>query len=417
MRKKRLLGLLLLFVVTLSWAQGDYLVKTGVQKTATGTDEQIFVETNFPFYSMCNWQPGMKFMFVTEGKYSFIAVFANYETGRDVDNAKLQYRIFEFTGVEETEKETHVGKSYFTRFVFESEGEKFYHEIKNKRLNEICAENQRACINNLVYLGDVDKAKELLEGITMYTQVTAVRVDDASGRGYRDVTILPNQEVTIVGVGVGNREFPVKIVFEDQNGSSYYKEVAFSTTNSGLISSDFTGARLASYFSNAFLFEDKSMKTIEEVKKKYVGSPAYPKKTMEATKNGELVTLARYTPLTITNLLLLEGTRATLSLKSREGVVYEVNVDMKYDVFIKNDNYIDDLFGFANLRVQYPAITEENWGLISAGEVKVGMTKDECKLSLGSAVQVVASTISNSSTWYYHGKVLDFDGNTLVRIK
>lgn len=418
MKKVKLIGWLLFSLVSYSWAQSDYLVKTASQKVAVGTEEEVFVDTNFPLYQLCGWKPGMKFMFVGEVKQSFIAVFKSYETNRDISNARLQHRIFEYVGAEETGKETHVGVNYSTRFVFESDNEKFYHEFKGKRLDEICLNDLKAYINCLVFLGDVDVAKEKLVGTTLYSQVTSVRVDDPnSGIGYRNVTIKPNQQVKVTDVGVGSREYPVKIVFETEEGNSYYKELAFSATNSGMAKTSFTGERLFSYFPNAFSFEDRSAKRVEEVKAKYVGSPAYPRRNLEARKSGALTTLIRYTPLVITDLENKGGTRVLLSLAGRSGEVYVVDTDMKYDVFIKNDDFIDDIFGFTDLRADYPTITEENWALISAGEVRIGMTKDECRLALGSAVQIVTNLNSKYETWYYLGKTLDFDGSTLMRIK
>ena len=419
MRTFKLVCLLLFSFVGTCLAQDDYLVKTTPKSSAAATSEEQFVENNFPFYAICDWIPGSKFMFVGEEKYNFIPLLKSLENERDVENSKFQHKILEFLGNEEMVKETYTGKSYSTRFLFECDGEKYYHEFKNQRLDDICINNSRIAISNLVYLGDIDIAREQLMGKILYTKTTSVRMDDPNSRGgFRAASVPMNQEVTVMAIGVGDRQFPVKIVFEDKNGSSYYIELAFSKTNSGLLSSDFTGERLYKTFPNVFSFENKDLKTTEDIKNKYVNRAVYPKRTLTVTKDDIPTALLRYTPLTIIDLSVSPGTTISkVSLRDREGEVYEADIDLKYNVIIKNDNFIDDVFGFGDLRRQYPSITEDNWQLITNGEIKVGMSKDECRLSLGSPIQIVKNTNSRYETWYYQGHVLDFEGNTLLRIK
>ncbi len=43
----------------------------------------------------------------------------------------------------------------------------------------------------------------------------------------------------------------------------------------------------------------------------------------------------------------------------------------------------DRLFSFENPRLQYPAISDESWKLITEGKLVKGMTKEECRLSKG----------------------------------
>ena len=81
------------------------------------------------------------------------------------------------------------------------------------RLDEICEKAPRAGINGLVYLKDVDTAKELLIGKTVYIQSESARVDDANNySGYQNIAIPVNTEATITAIGVGSQAYPVKIV-------------------------------------------------------------------------------------------------------------------------------------------------------------------------------------------------------------
>lgn len=46
------------------------------------------------------------------------------------------------------------------------------------------------------------------------------------------------------------------------------------------------------------------------------------------------------------------------------------------------------MFSFTNPRLRYPSITDETWKIISEGKVREGMTRDECRLSLGTPASV-----------------------------
>lgn len=415
--KTTLTAFLLLIALTVN-AQGDYIVKTTTQSGSTiGSEEQLFTVNNFPYISLCDWKAGQKFMLILEEKYGFIPILKSATSNREVSNNQFQQKILEFQGVEEIGKD---GTVSATRFLFEVEGEKYYYEVKNQPLNAICLNNPRVIVHNLVYLADVDLARELLLNKTLYTKVKSARIDDGNtSSGYREVTIPLNLEVTVTAVGAGTRECPVKLVFQDKEGNSYYRNVMFSRTNSGLLEADVAGPNLEKYFPNAFSFTDKAVKTNEDIRTKYKGRAVYPKHTVEAIReSGGRQSLLRFTPLVVKDLIVNSGsTMATLKLADKNGDNFRVEVNLKYDVFIRNENYIDDMFGYGDLRKQYPTIDEETWSLLGNGEVRTGMTKDECFLALGSPIQIVAKPNSRYETWYYQGRTLEFDGIKLLRIK
>ena len=155
-------------------AQEGYFVKTQQQasaeqsKEAATTPEEDFINANFRYYSLCDWQPGMKFMVLPERKDLIIPTFKSKETGKNVSSGDLKYKIFEYLGVEETEQG-------FIHFLFDCENKTYYHEVKNTSLGDYCSK-PKAGINTLAFLGDVDIAKDLLVGETLYTPVLFVRV-------------------------------------------------------------------------------------------------------------------------------------------------------------------------------------------------------------------------------------------------
>lgn len=88
------------------------------------------------------------------------------------------------------------------------------------------------------------------------------------------------------------------------------------------------------------------------------------------------------------------GSLAILTLKDKNGISYEMKVDLKYDVITRNNNYIEDLFGFEDIHKKYPGITEKRWQIISRGDLEVGMSTDECRLSIGDPIEIVLKRIT-----------------------
>lgn len=355
----------------------------------------------------------MKFMFIPDSSDEFVPILCKYEDGKEVDNDLLKSKTLEYTGSEETVHETYIGKIYTSRFIFQCEAHKYYYEMKDVKLNDLCDQNPYASIPALVYLQDVNKAKELLIGKTLYTRTTIAKTDDANSySGYREVNIAKGEPVKITTIDVGNKSFPVKITFIDRKGVSYYIDVAMSRTNSGMEPADFQAEKRINYFPNAFSFTNPDVKTRESIQSKYIGQSVYPQKTIRV-KQTELL---RYTPLHIKDVQPEKaGTSATLLLTDIQGNTYQVTVDLKYDPILKNEDFIEDLFGFSDIRKKYPNISDSNWLMLAKGEVKPGMTTEECKLAIGEPIEIRVRTDSRFETWLYRGKILEFENGILLR--
>lgn len=427
MKALALLFVLLLTGATHIIAQNDYLVSTPTQKQTATNEEEKFIEDNFPLQQLCQWTPGLKFMFIPSTKDLYIPLFSSCENEKEVDSSKLKHKIFEFLGTEEKSKELSTGTNYSTRFIFESEGKKYYHEIKNQRLEEICQRNPRANIKGLVYLNDVDTAKKFLLGKNLYLQTASAQMDDANSySGFKDIAVPQNLKVTVTAIGVGSTAYPVKIVFQDAEAHSYYVEVAFSRTNSGLDIKDFQADKKIKYFSNAFTFNDKKANKMEALKNEYIGMAIYPKKTIavkgnvnfEGKETNTRLHLLRYTPLIIKDVNIESPkTLAILTLEDMNKRTYQVEVDLKYDFVIKNENFIEDIFAFGDVHQKYPQITAEKWKMIAQGEIQPGMNADECRLALGEPIQIEFRKDTRFETWFYNGKILEFESGILLRFK
>ena len=94
-----------------------------------------------------------------------------------------------------------------------------------------------------------------------------------------------------------------------------------------------------------------------------------------------------------------------------------METDLKYDVIVKNDNYIEDFFGFEDIHKKYPGITESRWQIISRGDLEAGMSTVECRLSIGDPIEIELKKDNRFETWFYNGKTLDFENGTLQRYK
>lgn len=408
-------------------AQNDYIVTTPSNQNIGISEEEQFIIKNFPMQPLCKWTPGMKFMFAPNPRDMFLPTLSKYDTEKGINNSELKHKILTFTGTEEKAQKISDDINYSTRFIFEYEGEKYYYEVKNMRLDEISIKAPRTGINGLAYLKDVDTAKELLIGKKIYILSETARVDDANNySGYRDVSIPLNMEATITAVGVGSQAYPVKIIFQDTQGKSYFLEVALSRTNSGMDISDFQGEKRMKYFANAISFSNKSLGTIENLKNKYIGLAVYPKEILVAKRVVSLedkqresrVHLPRYTVLKIKEIKLTPpNSLGIISLEDKNGAIFEVEADLKYDVITKNDNYIEDLFGFEDIKSKYPNITEKRWQIISRGDLELGMSTDECRLSIGDPIEIELRKDTRFEIWFYNGKTLEFENGTLRRYK
>lgn len=399
-----------------TYAQNGYIVTTTSQQAGTSVEspEKQFINDHFKYYNLCDWTPGMKFMVIPERKDIIIPPFKSAETDKDVDTGDLKYKIFEYLGAEVTDRG-------FVHFNFDCEGKQYYHELKNTTMEQYCLK-PKAGIPTLAYLGDVDIAKDLLEGQTLYLRTNKVRIDDPnSTSGYKDVPIGMNEEVTVTAIGVGTRAYPVKIVFQDKKRNTYYQPVAISKTNCGMVDSDFIMENKNKYFPNSFSFSDANTKKSENLMSKYGKKPVYLKAETECLDDAETpVKLPRYTQFIIKNMISQNGSPyVTLELEGIDGKTYKIKTTFTHtnvvNVILQADNYFTDIFGIGNLRAKYPNITEETWNMLSRGEVRKGMTTDECRLALGDPIRVHV-VMGGYETWFYDRKTLDFTNKKLDRI-
>ena len=255
-------------------AQDSYIVKTkSAKKSATEkkaetntsgeTEEEEatatdFISQNFKYQSLCNWKEGMKFMVIPE-KYDLVVnTFCDASTGKEVSSGKLMHKIMIYKNHTETPEG-------FARinFTCQDDGKAYYYQVPRGSFDDYCY--NKMGVPTLAYLGDVDIARSLLMGKTLYTRTTLFREDtDYHGDGYAEVKVPANEEVKVVAVGVGTRKFPVKIIVADKNGKEFYQNVAMSKTNSGMRDDEFIMDNKKFTFYGSFELADENIATSKE---------------------------------------------------------------------------------------------------------------------------------------------------------
>ena len=110
MKKRRLATLLVALLTTVVvFGQDSYIVKTnnknvirlqgdGLQRAMTDDAANNFVVSNFKFHSLCDWEPGMKFMVIPDKYDLVINTFVNNTTNKEETNVSLMHHIMEYRG-------------------------------------------------------------------------------------------------------------------------------------------------------------------------------------------------------------------------------------------------------------------------------------------------------------------------------
>lgn len=241
-------------------AQDDYFVTTEVAVAAGDsasaaladmTAEQRFLNENFAYRSLCDWTEGMRFMVMPGDKDTYLNVFADAETRREVPTGDLKRHIVIYKGYEITDRG-------WIHLNFEVMGtnQRIFHEVRNFNFNDYCQKITNGGVPSLAYLDEVDKAKELLVGKELYSAHEIFYKDDKSSqKGYREAPLPFDSKLTVTAVGVGTREYPVKIIVMDEHGQKYFQMCTMSHTNCGMNDNEFIAKNEQHLFDKAFHFK------------------------------------------------------------------------------------------------------------------------------------------------------------------
>jgi len=414
------------FILLVAYAQeNSYIVKTRgakhkaelqlaeaeEQKEETAAD---FIGQNFKFYSLCDWQDGMKFMVVPNEFDMVMKTFTDAETDKGVSSMKLRHKIMIYKG-----HETDIDGRDHINFLCQDDNRMYYYEIPSGSFDDYCF--GKLGVPTLAYLGDVDIAREKLIGKDVYTKTREYRIDtEVDGDGYKDVLVDKDMQVTVKAVGVGTRNFPVKIIVEDKEGNEFYQNVAISKTNSGMRDDEFVMDKAKNLFANSFELVEDVMNINSYNYRQFLGKvihTKFPAKMLNefSRKVQAIPRLTEYQIEAVTPHK--NDDKFTLKLKNTTVGSY-FYIDMLLDEHLAEDQteYFGYLFALGpGKKVE---TSEGSRAMIRAGHVGIGFSEDETMMAAGEPDKVVLGD-NGRYTWVFqrsNNKVLyvDFDGSGVV---
>ncbi len=158
---------------------------------------------------------------------------------------------------------------------------------------------------------------------------------------------------------------------------------------------------------------------VREARELLMGKQLWIKSPLWYDNNGNRINGFKYVAITITDV---EPASVAFPLKLRftnnEGKYAWVY--MNYGNSGTESRSFPALFSLTDIRNRYPTVQDDVWEMICRGRVKNGMTKLECKLSLGNP-QEVSSGHDYSQTldlWHYSdGTTLWFEDGLLTKFR
>ena len=421
--KRTLLATCLAFLLTTAYAQeNSYIVKTsgvleGTQLETLNKEEETdidFISQNFKFQSLCDWQEGMKFMVIPSEYDMVVKTFTDARTDKDVSSVKLRHKIMVYMGHEE-DKDGHER----INFRCQDDQRKYYYEIPSETFDDYCFNNLG--VPTLAYLGDVDIAREKLIGKDVYTKTNLYRVDtELDGDGYLDVMVDKNVVVKVKAVGVGTRDFPVKIIVEDKDGNEFYQNVAISKTNCSLNDDDFVDDNAKYLFANSFELVEDVLNINSSNFRQFLGKvihTKYPTKLLNEMSK-KMQSIPRLTEYQIEAMTAHKNDdKYTLKLKNTTLGTY-FYIDMLLDEHLAQDQSEYFVYIFALGPGKKIETSEGSRAMMRAGHVGIGFSEDEAMMAAGEPDRVINGE-NGLYTWVYqrsNNKLLyvDFDGSGRV---
>ena len=419
MKRVILLALSAMMLTTVSAQENSYIVKTrSAKKTAvqTTTAEGVaaapeeeetakdFISQNFKFYSLCDWEEGMKFMVMPEKYDLIVKTFCDAGTGKEVSSMSLRHKIMIYKGRNESAD----GHSRMN-FYCQDNNKMYYFEIPSGSFDDYCY--GKLGVPTLAYLGDVDIAKEKLMNKKMYTKGTIYRIDtEYDGDGYREIKIPKDKEVTVTAVGVGSRSFPVKIIVEDADGNEFYQTLALSKTNSGMRDDEFIMDSLKHTFYGSFELQDVIM-AVNKNYASYIGKVIHNQHATKMMTKGDgkdrSVTVPKMTSFRVDNAQAQLGSPLIMltltETESRRAYFKEISFLAPEETPDRNIT-MEDYFGYVFAMGEGIAreTTQAARAAIQQGRVIIGMSEDEVTLAMGEEPNQIVQGSNGKYDWIYY---------------
>ncbi len=394
----------------LVWTTNVKVVKEGESADTASLSTAVsrstmFFERYFPYLSMCNWQPGMRFMVIPEKRDMVVRTFADMKTRKLVGNMSLRYKTMVYDGVERND--------VHDRLLFHEEesGHAYFYDLPTRKFEEYCFTHKG--VPTLAYLGDVDSAAVHLMGKQLETVNTQYNVDvTTTSYGYDKIPVHKGTIVTVKGVGVGSHHYPVKLIVEDDQGNQFFQNVMISGTNSGVTEEELRGTDDEKHlFESSFRLLDEKKVLRSKKYSNYINKSVvtlYPT-TMMTEKRVE-TNIPRLTELKIVDISAIVGSDYFEVKFQKDSVMltkmltFERRTSLTEDV-IKGvrDDYFGTLFRIGTLNME--GIREANMQHIRERRVMAGFTEEEVLLALGEPDAHGRTSRGTAYTWIYKSMI------------
>lgn len=421
----------------LAGAQSSYIVTTDeeskteipdsvqqvIDDAGLGTPEERFLSANFPNLSLCRWYEGMRFMVIPGERDEYLRTFTDSLTGRDVSTGALKHKVLEYRGHETTAR----GYEHIN-FRCLDDQKAYYVELRNVAFSDYCEKVANGGVRALAYLGDVDKARELLIDKDMFLRGN-IFFRDNKGTPV-EVTLKEDTQVKIEKVGVGTRDFPVKIIFRYTDGQLYFQEVTMSRTNCTLLDEDFYREHAKHLFANSFAFNSKSGKKSATMSAKLLGKKINSRQNVTLKNaDGKDQRLSKNTIFLVKDIKNDPGTDYYILTLGKEGATYTirvtfVNKNVAGNIDGNQENYFYELFsegtefhGNNSQIVHSRSLTGTggNFSNMVSGIISKGMTKEQVKFTKGNPDKTWTNK-DGTTSWQYFDATYTFRGNKLITI-
>ena len=389
----------------------DYIVKTkNVKKTAVAAavtaddvvaedaEPKDFMGKNFRFYSMCDWKEGMRFMVIPEKYDLLVNTFRDMATNKEVSSGRLRHHIMVYKGHEDMPN----GRVHIN-FYCETDKKSYYYELPNGTFDDYCY--GKLGVPTLAYLGDVDKARELLMDQPLITRTQFFRIDtEYDGDGFQEVKYPKNKLVTVKAIGVGTRAFPVTIIVEDENGEQFYQNVAMSKTNCGMRDDEFDVDNAKFLFEGSFEFTGAEMEVSKDYKT-YLNQTVHNKFATAMSSKGagkeRDVKVPRFTGFIIDEINRNKNQEGYYTLTLREVEtrrIYYKDITFNEDNRGPREDYFGYLFGMGEGTSRNTTL--ETRTAIREGRVIPGMTMEEVEMAVGESTNKLTTSDGVTEWWY-----------------
>jgi hypothetical protein len=248
--------ILFLFSVQLLTAQNPYNVKSETKqpekavKVEKPSMEKEFLLKSFPYISIADWIPGMKFMGLPTADYAMSDLIEPASAYR------LNCKIFEWQTltvltVEERETECPSRNCKGTYVVFDCNGKKYEYEYAESKAQ---TRLELPVIRAIVYLNTIDTAIAKLLNKDLYV-LTDLWMRDKNGREtMQSDEVAQFVKVKITKIGAGVEEAPIKVVFKAEGLPEAHVNINFGGVNTA--DHRMSGAK----FDEVFSFSDPKKK-------------------------------------------------------------------------------------------------------------------------------------------------------------